>query len=63
MEKQRRSFSVNSDQICSTVFESFEKIIKEQMERQNERISKLKADVFPSGAGDESEACKISNAK
>ena len=33
------------------------------MERQNERISKLKADVFPSGAGDESEACKISNAK
>lgn len=29
---------------CTTVFESFEIIIKEQMKRQNERISRLEAD-------------------
>ena len=43
-ENQRSSFSAIPKDICATVFESFEKIIKEQMEKQNERISKLEAD-------------------
>ena len=43
-EYQESSFSAIGKGICSTVFESFEKIIKEQMEKQNEGISKLVAD-------------------
>ena len=43
-ENQQSSFSAIAKDICSTVFESFEKIIKEQMEKQNEKISKLEAD-------------------
>ena len=43
-ENQPSSFSAIAKDICLTVFESFEKIIKEQMEKQNERISKLEAD-------------------
>ena len=42
--------------MCSIGFESFEKCFKEQMDKQNERKSKL--EVFASGAGDESEARK-----
>ena len=43
-ENQQNFFSATAKGICSTIFESFEKIIKEQMEKQNERISKLEAD-------------------
>ena len=43
-ENQPSSFSAIAKDICLTVFESFEKIIKEQMEKRNERISKLEAD-------------------
>ena len=40
-ENQQSSILAIGKDICSTVFESFEKIIEEQMEKQNERISKL----------------------
>ena len=43
-ENQQNFFSATAKDICSNIFESFEKIIKEQMEKQNERISKLEAD-------------------
>ena len=43
-ENQQSAFSAFAKDICSTLFKSFEKIIKEQMEKQNERISKLEAD-------------------
>ena len=37
-ENQQSSFSAIEKDICSTAFESFEKIIKEQIEKQNENI-------------------------
>ena len=37
-KSQKSSFSAIAKDICSTVFESFENIIKEQMEKQNERM-------------------------
>ena len=43
-ENQQSSFSAIAKNIFSTVFESFEKIIKEQMGKENERILKLEAD-------------------
>ena len=43
-ENQQNFFSATAKDFCSNIFESFEKIIKEQMEKQNERISKLEAD-------------------
>ena len=43
-KNQQSLFSAIVKHICSTVFESFEKFIKEQMEKQNEKISKLEAD-------------------
>ena len=43
-ENQQSSFSAIAKDIYLTVFESFEKIINDQMEKQNERISKLEAD-------------------
>ena len=43
---QQSYFSAIAKDICSTVFESFEKIIKEQMENQNERIPKLEVDKY-----------------
>ena len=43
-ENNQSSFSAIAKDIFSTVFESFEKIIKGQLEKQNERISKLEAD-------------------
>ena len=43
-ENQQCSFSAIAKDICSTGFESFEKIVKEQMEKQNEKISKLETD-------------------
>ena len=44
-ENQQSSFSAIAKDIWLTVFESVEKIIKEQMEKQNERISKLEVDT------------------
>ena len=44
-ENQQSSFSAIAKDIWSTVFESVEKIIKEQMEKQNERILKLEVDT------------------
>ena len=43
-ENQQSSFSTIAKDICSTVFKSFEKIFKKQMQKQNEKISKLEAD-------------------
>ena len=43
-ENQQSSFSAIEKDICSTVFDTFEKTTKEQMEKHNERISKLEAD-------------------
>ena len=43
-ENQQSLFSAIAKNIFSTVFESFEKIIKEQMGKENERILKLEAD-------------------
>ena len=43
-ENQQSSFSAIAKNIFSTVFESFEKIIKEQLGKENERILKLEAD-------------------
>ena len=43
-ENQQSSFSAIAKNIFSTVFDSFEKIIKEQMGKENERILKLEAD-------------------
>ena len=43
-KNQQSSFSAIAKDICSIVFQSLEKIIKKQMEKQNERISKLEAD-------------------
>ena len=43
-ENKQSVFSAIMKDICSSVFESFEKIIKKQMEKQNDRISKLEAD-------------------
>ena len=43
-ENQQSSFSAIAKNIFSTVFESFEKIIKEQIGKENERILKLEAD-------------------
>ena len=43
-ENQQSSFSAIAKNIFSTVFESFEKIIKEQMGKENKRILKLEAD-------------------
>ena len=43
-ENQQSSFSAIANNICSTVFESFEKFIKEQMGKQNDRISRSEAD-------------------
>ena len=43
-ENNQSSFSAIAKDIFSTVFESFEKIIKGQLEKENERISKLEAD-------------------
>ena len=43
-ENQQSTFSAIAKSICLTVFESFEKIIKDQMKKQNEGISKLEAD-------------------
>ena len=43
-ENQQSSFSAIANDICSTVFESFEKFIKEQMGKQNDRISRSEAD-------------------
>ena len=43
-ENQQSSLSAIAKDICSIIFKSFEKIIKEQMEKQNERIPKLEAD-------------------
>ena len=43
-ENQQRSFSTIAKDVCSTVFKSFEKIFKKQMQKQNEKISKLEAD-------------------
>ena len=43
-ENQQSSFSAITKDISSIVFKSFEKIIKEQMEKQNERIPKIEAD-------------------
>ena len=40
---QQTSFFAIGKEISSTVFESFEKVIKEQMEKQNQRLSKLEA--------------------
>ena len=40
---QQTSFFAIRKEISSTVFESFEKVIKEQMEKQNQRLSKLEA--------------------
>ena len=37
-ENQQRNFPAIAKDICSALFKSFEKIIKEQMEKQNERI-------------------------
>ena len=42
-ENQQSSFSAIANDICSTVFESFEKFIKEQMGKQNDRISRSEA--------------------
>ena len=53
---RKSSFSAITKDMCSIGFESFEKCFKEQMDKQNERKSKL--EVFASGAGDESEARK-----
>ena len=44
-ENHQSYFLAIAKDICSTVFESFEKVIKEQMEKQYERISKLEADL------------------
>ena len=41
--KISKALSHLQEDICSTVFQSFEKIINKQMEKQNERISKLEA--------------------
>ena len=38
LKSKKSSFSAIAKDICSTVFESFENIIKEQMEKQNERM-------------------------
>ena len=43
-ENQQSFFSGIGKGICSTVFESFEKIIKGQVDKQNDRISILEAD-------------------
>ena len=43
-ENQQSSFSAIANDICSTVFESFEEFIKEQMGKQNDRISRSEAD-------------------
>ena len=43
-KNQQSFFSAIAKDICSTVFESFGKIIKEQMEKQNEKISKPEAE-------------------
>ena len=56
VENQQSSFSAITKDMCSIGFESFEKCFKEQMDKQNERKSKL--EVFASGAGDGSEARK-----
>ena len=40
---QHTSFFAIGKEISSTVFESFEKVIKEQMEKQNQRLSKPEA--------------------
>ena len=55
LENQQSSFSAITKDICSIRFESFEKCFKEQMEKQNERKSKL--EMFTSGACNESEEC------
>ena len=43
-ENQQSFSSGIAKGICSTVFESFEKIIKGQIDKQNDRISILEAD-------------------
>ena len=43
-ENGHSCFSALAKDICPTVFERFKKIIKEHMEKQNERISKLEPD-------------------
>ena len=43
LKNQQSPFLSITKSICSTVFESFEEIIREQMEKKNERISKLEA--------------------
>ena len=43
-ENQQSSFYAIRKDIFLTVFENLNKIIKEQMEKQSERISKLAAD-------------------
>ena len=43
-ENQQRNFPAIAKDIFSALFKSFEKIIKKQMEKQNERIWKLEAD-------------------
>ena len=43
-ENQQSFFSAIAKDIYLTAFESFEKIINDQMEKQNERISKLEID-------------------
>ena len=57
VENQQSSFSAITKDMCSIGFESFEKCFKEQMDKQNERKSKL--EVFASGAGDESKQGRI----